>query len=595
MLQYKRKNITIIVNFRQKTIPRNSKLTTFDRRQRLIALLQNQPGISVFEMANLVGVSEGTIRNDLNALTKERRLVRVRGGARLVEGSFSHSPGFAERSKVNENAKQIIGRWAAELVEDGDSILMDASSTVYFMARHLQNRRKLRVFTNGIEVARVLARNPSNDVVLLGGLLNTDGSSITGLVNEGLLEDLHIKTAFVSCSGFTPETGLTEVHISEAQLKARVISSAQKVIALVDSDKIGKVDLTPFAKIEQIAHLYVDHNLSPEWIEKLKNTCLTFTLCDMNTVSTFTPCSTETRHYRIGFANLDERLPFSVDVRRGLERAVEGAGNIDLMLADNQLNPDVALQVAERFVQQNLDLVVEYQIDVQANNRIMDLFQRAGIPVIAVDIPIVGAIFFGVDNYRAGHMAGKALGKWISAFWNATIDRLIILEEPRAGELPAARIQGQIDGLEAEVGGIPAEKRLVLNSGNTSEISEQQMKAALDGLPGEHRLAVICFNDDAAMGALTAARLLKRETDVIIVGQGADRRLREELRHPACRIIGSTAYFPEQYGEQIISLALKILRGEPVSPAVYMKHTFIEAIPNMETAQRWIQLHEENT
>jgi DeoR/GlpR family transcriptional regulator of sugar metabolism/DNA-binding LacI/PurR family transcriptional regulator len=588
MLQYKRKILTIIINFRQKTNPRNPDLTTFDRRQRLITLLQNQPGISVFEMANLVDVSEGTIRNDLNALTKEGRLVRVRGGARLVEGSFSHSPGFAERSKVNENSKKTIGRWAADLVEDGDSILMDASSTVYYMARHLHNRRKLRVFTNGIEVARALARNPSNEVVLLGGVLNTDGSSITGLVNEGLLKDLHIKTAFVSGSGFTPETGLTEVHISEAQLKARVIHSAQKVIALVDSGKIGKVDLTPFARIEQIAHLYVDQNLSPEWIEKLKKTCLTFTLCDLNTVSTFTPCSTEARHYRIGFANLDEQLPFSVDVRRGLERAVEGVGNIDLVLADNQLNPDVAFQVAERFVQQNLDLVVEYQIDVQANNRIMDLFQRAGIPVIAVDIPIVGAIFFGVDNYRAGHMAGKALGKWVSTYWNGTFDRLIILEEPRAGELPAARIQGQIEGLKAEVGEIPDEKRMVLNSGNTSEVSEEQMMATLESVPGEHRLAVICFNDDAAMGALTAARRLNREADVIIVGQGADRLVREELRNPESRIIGSTAYYPEQYGKQIISLALKILRGEPVPPAVYMKHTFFEGIPDVETDPRLV-------
>lgn len=271
-------------------------MTTFDRRQRLLALLQVQPGISVSEMAKQVNVTEGTIRNDLNALSGEGRLVRVRGGAQLVEGSLSHSSGFAERLKVNQNAKQIIARWAAELVEDGDSILLDASSTVYSMARYLHHRRKLRVFTNGIEVARSLARNPSNEVVLLGGVLSMDGSSVTGLIHERLLQDLYIKTAFVSCSGFTPETGLTEVHISEAQLKARAIHSAQKVIALIDSGKFGKVDLTPFAKIEQIAHLFIDHNLPAEWIEKLKNTCLTFTLCDENTVSTFTPCAAETRH-----------------------------------------------------------------------------------------------------------------------------------------------------------------------------------------------------------------------------------------------------------------------------------------------------------
>lgn len=536
----------------------------------------------VSEIAERLRVSQGTIRNDLDALAFEGRLERVRGGARLVDHDLPLSPGFAARSKINVSAKQIIARWAAELIEDGDSILLDASSTVYCMARSLHNRRKLRVFTNGIEVARALAQNPSNEVVLLGGVLNADGSSVTELISERLLQDLHIETAFVSCSGFTLETGLTEVHLSEAQLKARAINSVDKVIALIDSSKFGKIDLTPFAGIEQIAHLFTDYHLDLDWTDRLKKTNLTFTVCNEDSVSTFTPSALETRHYRIGFANLSEQLPFAADVRRGLERAAEAAGNIDLLLADNRLDAVTALDIADRFIDQNLDLVIEYQIDAQANSRIMDRFRRAGIPVIAVDIPIVGAVFFGVDNYQAGRMAGEALGKWISTHWSGAIDRLIVLEEPRAGELPAARLHGQIDGLKAVIGEIPVEKQLVLNSGNTSEVSEIQMTEALKRLPDEHRLAVISFNDDAAMGALSAARKLDRETDVIIVGQGADRCLREELLQPGSRIIGSTAYFPEQYGEKLIALALKVLRGEPVPPAVYMDHIFVHAVTPQE-------------
>ncbi len=260
-------------------------MITYERRQRLLALLKKQPGIRVSEMASLMGASEGTIRNDLNALSAGELLVRVRGGARLIEDSLTQSPRFTARLKVNGEAKQIIALWAAKLVEDGDSILLDASSTVYSMARYLQNRRRLRVFTNGIEVARALAQNPSNEVVLLGGVLNTDGSSVTGLISERSLQDLHIKTAYMSCSGFTPEAGLTEVYISEAQLKTRSIKCVDKVIALVNSSKFGKVDLTPFAGIEKIAHLFTDQNLSLEWIERLKKTSLIFTVCNENRVS----------------------------------------------------------------------------------------------------------------------------------------------------------------------------------------------------------------------------------------------------------------------------------------------------------------------
>jgi ribose transport system substrate-binding protein len=180
-----------------------------------------------------------------------------------------------------------------------------------------------------------------------------------------------------------------------------------------------------------------------------------------------------------------------------------------------------------------------------------------------------------VDNYRAGYMAGRALGEWIEVHWESRIDRLIALIEPRAGSLPASRIQGQIEGLQSAIGGIPAEQQLFLDCGNTSEESENQMAAALKRLPGLHRIAVVSFNDDAAIGALAAARRLNREADITIVGQGADRRVRAEIRQPGTRIIGSTAYWPEHYGEKLLNAALRILNGEAVPPALFMEHIFI--------------------
>jgi ribose transport system substrate-binding protein len=101
------------------------------------------------------------------------------------------------------------------------------------------------------------------------------------------------------------------------------------------------------------------------------------------------------------------------------------------------------------------------------------------------------------------------------------------------------------------------------------------MSAALARLPGELRLAIISFNDDAAVGALRAVRQLGREEAAVIVGQGADRIARTEIRNPGSCLIGSSAYWPEKYGERLIEVALKILRGEPVPPAVYNEHILI--------------------
>jgi ribose transport system substrate-binding protein len=143
--------------------------------------------------------------------------------------------------------------------------------------------------------------------------------------------------------------------------------------------------------------------------------------------------------------------------------------------------------------------------------------------------------------------------------------------------LPAARIQGQLDGLQDVVGEIPHARITFLESGNTSEISEAHMLEALKTHPDEHKIAVISFNDDAASGALAAARRANREENVIIIGQGADRIVRPEIRRANARIIGSTAFMPEKYGEKLVEMALRILRGEPVPPATYIDHTFINA------------------
>jgi DeoR/GlpR family transcriptional regulator of sugar metabolism len=255
-------------------------LTTHERRQSLLEILRKQPGLRVLELAQVLDVSEGTVRNDLNALEEEGSLKRVHGGAVLNDQDQFKNNSFLLRFQKNAAAKLAIAREAAVLVEDGDSILLDASTTAYYLAQALSDRRKLRVMTNGFEVARELAQNSSNTVILIGGVVNNDSSSVTGLLSEQIIAEMHIEKAFFSCSGFSFERGMTEVHFAEAQLKRKAIESSQEVIALVDSTKFGKEDLTPFARADQITHLISNSKLLPEWVEKLKQAGINFTLCE---------------------------------------------------------------------------------------------------------------------------------------------------------------------------------------------------------------------------------------------------------------------------------------------------------------------------
>ncbi len=253
-------------------------MTTYERRQSMVELLRKQPGLRVPEIAQALRISEGTVRNDLNALEAEGQLMRVHGGAVLNEQTKNFNAAFNIRHKEHETEKTLIAQRASTLVTDGDSLLLDASSTAYYFALQLSERQRLRVVTNGIDVARLLAQNSTNTVILIGGVVNPDGSSVTGLLSEQIIAELHIQKAFVSCSGFSVERGMTEVHFEEAQLKRKAIESVRQVFALIDSSKMGHEDLTPFARPLQITHLFTDAGLSEEWKARLQWANIPFTV-----------------------------------------------------------------------------------------------------------------------------------------------------------------------------------------------------------------------------------------------------------------------------------------------------------------------------
>ena len=260
-------------------------MTIHERRQRVIQELKRVPGITIPQLSKLLDVSPGTIRNDIEALENEGLLRRVRGGAVLTQNldfsksSLSGNLYFQSRIQHNLLAKRNIAFHVSKYIQDGDSIFLDASSTVYHMNQFLLEKMNLRIVTNCLESARILSRNPTHTVMLVGGIVRTDAESVIGPWAEQFLHGLNTKYACVSCSGFTPETGMSEVDIFEAQFRLKAIQCAGLVFALVDSSKFGEVDLTPSIQASQITHLYTDADLSAEWRFRLQAASIPFTIC----------------------------------------------------------------------------------------------------------------------------------------------------------------------------------------------------------------------------------------------------------------------------------------------------------------------------
>ena len=298
---------------------------------------------------------------------------------------------------------------------------------------------------------------------------------------------------------------------------------------------------------------------------------------DSKSASTATSSSTAPANgrYKIGFANIAEDFPFAVRVREGIERAAKQEGNVDLVIMNNRMDGQTALNNADNFLVQGVQGVIEFQTDEQFGRAIMDKFNAEKIPVIAIDIPMQGATFFGVNNTQAGRMAGEGLGGWIKKNWDGKVDALIMLELPQSGPVPAARMKGQRDGLESIVGKIDEAKVKHLDSKNTLEEAHRLVKDALNTLPDAHHIAVVCINDDTALGAIGAAEAAGRKKDFAVCAIDGSDRGREEMVKPDSPLVGSTASFPEKYGDKLIPVMLKRLKGESVPPEVYTDHVFL--------------------
>ncbi|MBV9229993.1 MAG: DeoR/GlpR transcriptional regulator, partial [Chloroflexi bacterium] len=215
------------------TVQTGTALFTHERRQQIAHLLDEQQRVTVPELSRLFSVSEVTIRKDLAWLEEQRLLVRTHGGAIPVTTTPAEM-GFDVRERLQHSEKERIGAAAASFVQDGDTISLDASTTAHAMAHFLKDKRELTVVTNGLRIGMELLNNPGISVLIPGGMLRQESFSLVGTWGTTVLQQVHIKTAFVGARGFTLTEGLTDVNSEEIKLKRAIAEMAKDVIAIID-------------------------------------------------------------------------------------------------------------------------------------------------------------------------------------------------------------------------------------------------------------------------------------------------------------------------------------------------------------------------
>jgi ribose transport system substrate-binding protein len=277
--------------------------------------------------------------------------------------------------------------------------------------------------------------------------------------------------------------------------------------------------------------------------------------------------------YRFGYASQTEEFSFSRLVSESIRSSAYDAG-IDLLVLNNCYSPKTAIRNAEIFVREQVDLVIEFQTNQQSASVVASKLMEAGIPIIAIEIPHPGAAYYGANNYRAGVIGGHALAQACIREWKGVVDEILLLELPMAGPLPRSRLTGMLAGIREQLQRVPDQKVRFVDGNGRFEKSLDVIRKHLRRSTSRHIL-LGALNDPSCLGALSAFEEAGRAEHCLAVGHNASIEARKEMRRPGSRLVGSVGFFPERYGDAVISLAMDKVQGKEIPPASFIKHQLI--------------------
>src|SRR5213593_884755 len=232
-------------------------LSQSERMQQVLRMLETRDAVQVTELAEAFSVSEVTVRSDLTVLAKQGLVARIRGGVRALQQGQSEV-GFDLRLRLEVEGKRAIARAAAAMVDEGDAVAIDASTTGYYLALELRSKRELVVVTNGLLVATALADAPGITVLVTGGMLRLSAMSLVGDLGTDVLRTTRINKGFLGARGLSLERGLMDLNPDEVRIKQEMADACEQVYGIFDGTKWHRSALLAFVSVEDLGGIITD-------------------------------------------------------------------------------------------------------------------------------------------------------------------------------------------------------------------------------------------------------------------------------------------------------------------------------------------------
>lgn len=248
-----------------------------ERRQHILSIAQAEGRVRVRELSKTFGISQITIRKDLDHLQSKGLLQRSHGGALPAQPGALFDPSLQEKEKSHHFEKERIGAAAADMVQEGQCVMLDSGTTTTAVAHALKKFSQLTVITNAVNIAAELT-GTNFDVILTGGMLRKNSFSLVGPLAEDMLSEMHADILFLGVDGFDMEIGLTTPNLLESRVNRAMVHAAAKVVAVCDSTKFNRRSLSRIVAPSSIHHVITDVDLPKAVGEALRNLKIELTL-----------------------------------------------------------------------------------------------------------------------------------------------------------------------------------------------------------------------------------------------------------------------------------------------------------------------------
>ncbi|WP_239257006.1 DeoR/GlpR family DNA-binding transcription regulator [Listeria ilorinensis] len=236
-------------------------MLSIERKRAVVQYVKTRKIATVTELAKHFEVHEATIRRDLAILEKEKKLKRTHGGV-MIEEKVVSEPDWNKRSEAHYEEKRRIAAHAATLIQDGDTIILDAGTTTGHIADALKERARLTIITNDINVAQIM-RFSQSKVIVTGGVLYPETFILNGMITSGTLRNLHVHKAFVTTPALDIDKGLMHYDEYLVPAKQEMLHSADEVILVTDHTKFGRISLYKYAELDEISSIITGSELDP--------------------------------------------------------------------------------------------------------------------------------------------------------------------------------------------------------------------------------------------------------------------------------------------------------------------------------------------